>query len=158
MKQEFIALIEKHKGLISKVCNMYTVNAEDRKDLFQDIVVQLWRSYPAFSNASKVSTWMYKIALNVSITHVRKQSRMRRYENLDDEALNLADEQPDVEKAQILHAAIELLTGVEKAIIVLYMDDCSYKEIAEVIGISESNVGFKLNRIKNKLKEMVKNV
>ena len=136
---------------------MYCSHDEDREDLFQDVVLQLWRSFPSFSNASKVSTWMYRIALNVAITRLRKESKKARPQELDDEAFNIPEEPFDDEKAKTMHHAIQLLTDVEKAIIMLYMDDYSYREIGEVVGVSESNVGFKLNQIKHKLKSLVKN-
>ncbi|WP_242695914.1 RNA polymerase sigma factor [Desertivirga brevis] len=156
LKQKFISVIEEHKGIISKVCHMYCSRNEDREDLFQDIVLQLWRSFPSFSGGSKVSTWMYRVALNVAITRLRKESKKEQPRELNEEALNIPEEPFDGEKDKIMQQAIQILTDVEKAIVMLYMDNYSYREIGELVGISESNVGYKLNQIKHKLKSQVK--
>src|SRR5688500_5999889 len=108
---------------------MYCSHDEDREDLFQDVVLQLWRSFSSFSNASKVSTWMYRIALNVAITRLRKESKKERPKELNDEAFNIPEVPFDDERAKTMHQAIQRLTDVEKAIIMLYMDDYSYREI-----------------------------
>jgi|SRR5690554_3859185 len=136
---------------------MYCSHQEDREDLFQDILLQLWRSFPSFSNKAKVTTWMYRIALNVSITRLRKEHKKERPKELDEESFSIPEEEIDDEKTKMMHRAIQVLTDIEKAIIMLYMDDYSYRKIAEIIGISESNVGFKLNKIKEKLRNTIKN-
>ena len=158
LKQKFLTLIEEHKGILAKVCNMYCSEAEERRDLFQDIILQLWRAFPAYKGDSKPATWMYRIGLNVSITRLRKKSRQVTYEELSEAVLDMPEVgDPGLEKSQLLYAAIQRLTDVEKAIVMLYMDEYSYKEIADVIGISETNVGFKLSKIRAKLKNIVKN-
>ncbi|MDB5090940.1 MAG: polymerase subunit sigma-70 [Mucilaginibacter sp.] len=157
MKDQFLKLIAENQGLIYKVCNMYCNNKLDKEDLFQDIVLQLWRSYPAFKGDSKVSTWMYRIAINNAITRLRKETRREKFAGLDDEAFRVAaagNDNVDEDIAQ-MYEAIKKLTEVERALTMLYMDDCSYKEIAEIMGLSESNVGFKLNRIKAKLRTLI---
>ena len=157
MKDQFLKLIAENQGLIFKVCNMYCNNKEDKEDLFQDIVLQLWRSYPAFKGGSKVSTWMYRIAINNAITRIRKETKRERFTGLDDEAFRVAAENNTGVDENItqMHQAIKKLTEVERAITMLYLEDCSYKEIAEILGLSESNVGFKLNRIKTKLRALI---
>ena len=132
---------------------MYCNNKEDKEDLFQDIVLQLWRSYSAFKGDSKVSTWMYRIAINNAITRLRKETRREKFTGLDDEAFCIAavDNTPDENIAK-MYEAIKKLSEVERAITILYMDDYSYKEMAEILGLSESNVGFKLNKIRTRLR------
>lgn len=157
MKDQFLKLIAENQGLIFKVCNMYCNNKEDKEDLFQDIVLQLWRSYPAFKGDSKVSTWMYRIAINNAITRLRKAGKREKFAGLDDEAFNVATDGPNAidENISRMFEAIKKLSDVERALTMLYMDDCSYREIAEILGLSESNVGFKLNKVKVKLRTLI---
>lgn len=157
MKDQFLKLIAENQGLIYKVCNMYCNNKWDKEDLFQDIVLQLWRSYPAFKGNSKVSTWMYRIAINNAITRLRKETKREKFTGLDDEAFRVAASEHDNidESIAQMYEAIKKLSEVERALTMLYMDDCSYKEIAEILGLSESNVGFKLNKIKAKLRTLI---
>lgn len=156
MKEQFSILIAEHQGLIFKVCNMYCNSKEDKEDLFQDIVLQLWRAYPSFKGDAKVSTWMYRIAINNAIIRLRKETKREKHVSLDDEAFEVATEDNQInENAAAMYEAIKKLSEVEKALTMLYMDNCSYKEIAEITGLSESNIGFKLNKIKAKLKSLV---
>src|SRR5687768_16212694 len=158
MKKEFTDLINDNRALIFKVCNLYCNNAEDRKDLFQEVVLQLWKSYPSFRNESASSTWIYRVALNTAISNFRKESK--KPENI---SISLYDfEIPAMsgtdtnENKSILYAAINDLSEIEKAIIMLYLDEKSYDEISEIIGITNTNVGARLNRIKTKLSKLVK--
>jgi len=156
LKDQFLTLIADNQGLIFKVCNMYCNNKEDKEDLFQDIILQLWRSYPAFKGDSKVTTWMYRIAINNAITRLRKESRKEKFATLNAEAFGVVAEDNNIdENINQMFEAIKKLSEVERAITVLYMDDCSYKEMAEILGLSESNVGFKLNKIKARLRTLV---
>ncbi|WP_091150225.1 RNA polymerase sigma factor [Mucilaginibacter pineti] len=156
MKEQFLILIADNQGLIFKVCNMYCNNKEDKEDLFQDIVLQLWRAYPSFKGESKVTTWMYRIAINNAITRLRKESRKEKFSPLDEEAFHIAaDDNYMDEQLGLMYEAIKKLSEVERAITMLYMEDCSYKEMAEILGLSESNIGFKLNKIKSRLKTLV---
>ncbi|EOR94741.1 RNA polymerase ECF-type sigma factor [Arcticibacter svalbardensis MN12-7] len=135
---------------------MYCNNKEDKEDLFQDIVLQLWRSFPSFKGDAKVSTWMYRIAINNAITRLRKETKREKFSGLNDEAFEVMVEENAIdEKALMMYEAIKKLTEVERALSMLYLDNCSYKEIAEVMGLSETNVGFKLNKIKAKLRSLV---
>jgi RNA polymerase sigma factor (sigma-70 family) len=135
---------------------MYCNNKEDKEDLFQDIVLQLWRAYPTFKGDSKISTWMYRIAINNAITRLRKETKRKPFIDLGDEALQVAatENAPD-ERMVLMYEAIKKLSEVERAVTMLYMEDCSYKEMAEILGLSESNVGFKLNKIKSRLRTLV---
>jgi RNA polymerase sigma factor (sigma-70 family) len=158
MKKEFIDLVNDNRALIFKVCNLYCDNAEDRKDLFQEVVLQLWKSYPSFKKESAGSTWIYRVALNTAISNFRKESK--KPENV---SFSLYDfdipAMPGTdfnENKSILYTAINHLSEIEKAIIMLYLDEKSYDEISEIIGITNTNVGARLNRIKTKLSKLVK--
>jgi len=158
MEKEFIRMIDKHRGIIYKVCNLYRNKEEDKRDLFQEIVLQLWKSYPSFRGDSKQSTWMYRVALNVAITIFRNDSKKP-----SKQAISLAElEIPDMtglagesDNLIKLKQVIEQLTKIERAITMLYLDEKSYDEIGDIIGISNSNVGVKLNRIKTKIKRII---
>lgn len=157
-KKEFIDLIEKHQGIIYKVSKMYCDKEECQRDLFQDILVQLWQSYPTFNKKSKFSTWMYRVALNTAIAQFRKEKKNPE-ESTPDFPINIPEEESYKEKEdrrELVHKAIARLSKAEKAIIILYMDDYSYEEISEIAGISMTNVGVKINRIKTKLQKILK--
>ena len=137
---------------------MYCDKEECRRDLFQDILVQLWQSYPSFNNKSRFSTWMYRVALNTAIAQFRKDKKNN--EDLTpDVPVNVPEEESFKEKEDrisLVHKAINKLSKAEKAIIILYMDDYSYEEISEISGLTISNVGVKINRIKAKLQKILK--
>jgi RNA polymerase sigma factor (sigma-70 family) len=158
LKEDFLKLIEANQGIIFKVCNMYCSNQEDKEDLFQDILMNLWRSFPNYKQEAKISTWMYRIALNIAITRLRKETRRQPLEALGDEALQISSADANYldEQSALMYQAIKQLSEIERAITMLYLENCSYKEMAEVTGLSESNIGFKLNQIKAKLKMLVK--
>lgn len=160
MNQEertFLELIERHQGIIHKVCRIYAHEAEDRQDLFQEIVYQLWRSKAKFAGKSKFSSWMYRVALHTAITHLRKATRSPKPQDLSEALAEAATEHPprleQEEQKAFLYQAIEQLSPVEKAVIVLYLEEHSYDEIADIMGMTRNHVGVKLNRIKNKLRE-----
>jgi RNA polymerase sigma-70 factor (ECF subfamily) len=139
---------------------MYCDSQEDRNDLFQEIVVQLWKSYPSFRQESKVTTWMYRVALNTAITFFKKSKRRPDQNSLTYENFQLADEEYDAETEEnirLLHAAVSQLTGVEKSIILLFLENKKYEEIAEITGITQNYVRVKMNRIKKKLKKLMVN-
>lgn len=153
----FLALISEHQGIIHKVCRLYRDIREDREDLFQEITFQLWKSHQTFKNESKISTWIYRIALNTAIASFRKKKHAIEYSPV---LPDLADEQPDEELAirqERLFNALKRLNDADKALITLYLEDLSYQQIAEITGISENNVGVKLNRIKIKIKNFLNN-
>ena len=158
MKQEFVDLINNNRGLIFKVCNLYCKQAEDRKDLFQEVVLQLWKSFPSFKGGPASSTWIYRVALNTAISNFRKTSKrpeqvaMTHY---DFEIPTMCGTEL-AENTSILYEAINHLNEIEKAIIMLYLDEKTYDEISEIIGITNSNVGARLNRIKTKLSKLIK--
>ena len=157
MKEEFTQLISENEPILLKVCNVYCREVADREDLYQDILIQLWKSFPTFGGQSKVSTWLYKIALNTAITRYRKVKRLPVKEPITEHSIILTNQDNSREENnRFLYAAIEDLNKVEKAIITLYLEEVKYQEIAEIMGISESNVGFKINRIKKKLRDKLK--
>lgn len=159
MEKVFVEMINTHRGIIFKVCNLYGLNQEDKNDLFQEIVLQLWRAFPSFRSESKQSTWMYRVALNTAITIFRKESKRPGRMSLSGEEFQIPDMSilsDSDEQMLMLNRAILCLTEIERAIILLYLEDKSYEEISEIIGISKSNAGVRINRIKIKLEKIVK--
>jgi RNA polymerase sigma factor (sigma-70 family) len=152
----FLSVIESHKGILYTVANAYCKNTEDRKDLIQEIVIQIWHAFDTYDPQFKYSTWIYRIALNVAISFYRKETRrMRISGHLPDDILTLPDATYDAQKSEeieILHRFIAELCEFDKALMLLYLDEKSYKEIAEITGITETNVATKIARIKIALK------
>ena len=137
---------------------MYCDKEECRQDLFQDILVQLWQSFPTFNKQSKFSTWMYRVALNTAIAQFRKDKKNNE-NTLQEIPVNIPEEESCKEKEdrrELVQKAINKLSKAEKAIIILYMDDYTYEEISEIAGITLSNVGVKISRIKTKLEKILK--
>lgn len=157
MEKEFTGLINQHKGIIYKVCQLYCNDNEDRKDLFQEIVIQLWKAYKNFRGEAKISTWIYKIALNTALSNLKIEGKKKFIRTISDHELEIPTmEINENEHLKSLYQAIQQLTEIEKAIIMLYLDDKTYEEITEIVGISKTNVGVKLNRIKLKLSKIIK--
>ena len=158
-ERQFEKHIREHELLLHKVCRMYAYTDADRQDLFQEMVIQLWKAYPKFKGDAKLSTWMYRIAINTAITGLRKKKNfITTYghasfpENISDDSPGMAQE----EQLQQLYKAIEQLNEIEKAIVMLYMEDRSYTEMEDILGISEGNLRVKMNRIKEKLRQLTK--
>ena len=153
---DFLARIGRHQGIVRKVALSYSRNAADRRDLEQEILAQLWKSWPAYDEARPFATWMYRVALNVAISIARSQ-RWHEPEpaSLDDDASALPGDDGDVERAQgvrELRAFIASLDELNRALILLYLDELNYAEIADILGISETNVATKINRVKQSLR------
>ncbi len=158
MEKEFLQIVQKNQGIIHKVCNIYCDVQEDRNDLFQEIVAQLWKSFPTFQNRSKFSTWMYRVALNTAITSFKKAKRRPDQNRLTYDNFQIEDNSYDTETEENikqLHRAVAQLSGVEKSIVLLYFENKKYEEIAEITGISQNYVRVKMNRIKKKLKKLM---
>lgn len=155
LQDRFQALVDEHKKILYKVCNLYCRNRDDRDDLAQEIVVQLWRSFGSFDGRCQFSTWMYRIALNVAISFYRRESTRTRHVISDNERLlNAVDESAtQSEELQLLYQFIAGLDPLNKALVLLYLDGNSYQEIASVLGISETNVATKISRLKNMMKQ-----
>lgn len=153
----FLSVVQTNKGIIYKVVNSYCQNIEDRKDLVQEIIIQLWKSFDNYDDNFKHSTWMYRISLNVAISFYRKENRRKKISNpLIDGIINFSDNDDFEDKKTdlgILQQMISQLKDLDKALILLYLEEKSYKEISQIIGISETNVATKINRIKNSLKQ-----
>ena len=157
-EQEFLSLINQHKGILYKVSRMYFDNLEDQQDLFQEIILQLWTSLDSFKGNSKLSSWMYRVALNTAIVFFKKEKR--KLDNIipvkiEPIALDVYDTDKDL---QLVHfyKAVKELNKIEKALIFQFIEGLSGKEIAENLGISEVNVRVKTNRTKIKLQEIIK--
>ena len=157
-KKTFLNIITNNQGIIHKVCGIYCDTSEDREDLFQEIVAQLWRSFPSFRAEAKVSTWMYRVSLNTAITHFKRDKRRPDREAFEHSSVQIVDIEYDdsyEENIKLLHKAISKLTGIEKSIVLLYLEDKKYDEIAEIVGITQNYVRVKMNRIKAKLKKLM---
>jgi RNA polymerase sigma-70 factor, ECF subfamily len=152
---EFVALIGQHHLMLKKVCAIYRVNPSDRDDLLQEIIYQLWKSWPSFEGKSKFSTWLYRIALNTAISDLRKKKPVvLPLEPSHLPAIPSDQQESDMEaKLTMMHEAINELSDIEKAIVMLYLDDRSYHEMEEVLGINQNNLRVKMNRIKEKLRK-----
>ena len=153
----FLSVLEAHKGILYKIAGSYCKAKEDRQDLVQEMVYQLWKSFDQYDDQYKYSTWIYRIALNVAISFYRKDSRRKEMNYAVGEALlEMPDTmvEPDTDPNIIaLQAFISELKEMDKALMLLYLEDRSYKEMADILGISESNVGTKINRIKTALRD-----
>ena len=154
VKNRFVKLVHDNQAVIHKICNMYCNNVDDKQDMYQEITLQLWKSYPGFQHKSGFSTWMYRIALNTAITMTRK---MKVFEELgqNPSAVLLEEDNELDEDIKILYKAIHKLNKIEKAIILLWLEEKSYTEIADITGLTVKNVSVKLVRVKKKLNEII---
>jgi RNA polymerase sigma factor (sigma-70 family) len=157
LPKEFIGIIQENAGLLYKAVKVYTNSKEDEQDLYQEIVYQLWKSYPSFRKESKISTWMYCIAMNTAIAHLNKEKRKGNQVPIDEWLINQTDITDTAmnERSAVLFAQIKQLNDVEKGIILLYLEGKTYEEMAGIIGFSETNVGTRLARIKQKIKDQI---
>lgn len=158
LENKFVKELEENQSIIHKVCRTYTNNEAAHKDLFQEITIQLWKAYPKFRGDSKFSTWMYRVAFNTAISLYRKSKRTIEtseiYDNLKELEYKDYDDAQD-KQLKLLYQAIYSLNDIEKALALLYLEDKSYKEIANTLGISEVNARVKMNRTKTKLKNIL---
>jgi RNA polymerase sigma-70 factor (ECF subfamily) len=155
---EFLRAINDHRGAIHRVTRAYAAGADAREELFQEIVYQLWRAFPAFRRQSSAMTWIYRIALNTAITDLRRRVRRPTQVPLDTD-LDIADPRLPSDgrsdRIELLYRAIRQLTAIDRAIVMCYLDDLPYKRIGEILGLSESTVGARLTRVKGKLQQLV---
>ena len=155
---EFVALLDEHQNIIHKICRLYTNNEVEHEDLFQEISIQLWRSYNRFEGKSKFSTWMYRVGLNTAITLYRKEKKQLNTQPLNDQFTAIAQEEYNTqvdEQMAWLYQKIKDFSEIDKALVLLYLEDKRYDEIAETLGISAGNARVKMNRIKERLKKMI---
>ncbi|WP_395809834.1 RNA polymerase sigma factor [Daejeonella sp.] len=154
-RQHFLNIIEQHKGILYTVARAYCPNADDRQDLIQEMMIQIWQSIHKYDDQFKISTWLYRISLNVAISFYRKSStRSKKYTELTEQLIEtpVEDKSENERQLYLLDQFISELKEIDKALMILYLEDKSHTEIAEILGISVSNVGTKIGRIKNKLK------
>jgi len=156
---DFVALVNQYRGAIERVSRTYTASATEREDLVQDIVYQLWRAFPSFRKESALLTWVYRVAINTAITGLRRRTRRPLHVPLDAAAgLALPRTSAADPRMELLYQAIRRLDDVDRALVMCYLDDLSYKEMADVLGLSETNVGARLSRTKTRLQELVRSM
>ncbi len=158
-QKEFLYQLSENQGIIHKICRIYTDNIHDHEDLFQEIVIQTWKSYSNYRGDAKFSTWIYKIGLNTALALFKKKNHKKEelHENLTH--FKIYDDNSHEEKnaqIQAMYDAIHLLSDVEKALIMMFLEDKPYKEISEILGITEGNARVKMNRAKEKLRNLIK--
>ncbi|MES2108380.1 MAG: sigma-70 family RNA polymerase sigma factor [Bacteroidota bacterium] len=153
----FLSVIEQNKGIIYKIANSFKKDENDKKDLMQEIILQLWRSFDSYDEKSKFSTWMYRVALNVAIASYRKEKRQNEIiAPMPESVIALADENISTEREDdlnLLQKFISELKELDRALMLLYLEERSGKEMAEILGLSETNIRTKINRIKEQLKQ-----
>lgn len=161
-EDKFISVIKDNQKLIYKICYSYCSNQENRKDLEQEILLQLWGSFPKFDGRVKISTWIYRIALNTAISFYRNDCKhSKKNDPIDVSIISNSNFETETEKDEnisLLFQFIESFNEMDKALILLYLDDNKYKEIADILGITETNVATKISRIKKRLKEQFSNI
>lgn len=157
-KEEFLEVLSKYQGILHKVNYVYFKNKVDREDNLQEIIYQLWKSFPNIKNPDSIGSWIYAVSINTSISRVKKVTPIVYRENVPEIAdkSDFVDNMSHNESLQLLLNAIYTLNEVDKSIILLYLEEKSYDEIAEIIGISKSNVGVRINRAKEALKQNLK--
>lgn len=158
----FDALLQQHRGIVLKVANSYAYGAEDRADLAQDIATQLWRAWPAYDPARRFSTWMYRIALNTAISWLRAETLRRRHavpldESLHEHADEGAARPEDGERLRLLWRFMDTLDPLNRALLVLYLEERSTREMAEILGLGESSVTSRISRLKQRLRDWAAN-
>lgn len=154
----FVNLLEENQNILHKICKLYTSDLDSHNDLFQEMVIQLWKAYPSFKGDSKFTTWAYRVALNTAISLYRSSKRKITTVDWDISLQNIKYEEYSHEEEQqlkLMYCAVRQLNDIEKALVYMYLEDKDYAEIAETLGISEVNARVKMNRIKTKLKNII---
>lgn len=154
MKEEFIEILTNYQGILHKVNLIYFRTKSDREDNFQEIIYQLWKSFPKLKNKNSIGSWIYAVSINTSISKIKKESRIEYRESLPDliETTETFEKMSMNEDLSLLIQAIYHLNEIDKSIMLLYLEEKSYDEIAEILGISKSNVGVRIIRAKEQLK------
>ena len=155
-RAEFADVLQRHRGLVFKVAHSYSRDAEDRDDLAQEIAAQLWRAWPSYDPHRPLATWMYRIALNVAISHLRGRSRHDAHHvPLDEshEAIEGAADDAEADRLRTLQQLIARLDALDRALLLLYLDERSHREIAEILGLTETNVATRIGRLKQRLRD-----
>ncbi|MEL6719487.1 MAG: sigma-70 family RNA polymerase sigma factor [Bacteroidota bacterium] len=156
-EEAFVQLIQKNEGIIFKITTIYAKDQFDQKDLYQEIVYQLWKSFDTYREKAKWTTWMYRVAMNTAITRKKKSRKSLEMLPIDQVILNKIEIKDQIleERIQLLYAHIQQLNPLEKGLVFLFLEGKKHEEIAQVTGLSKTNVGTKLGRIKQKLKERI---
>lgn len=153
-QDRFLDRVHEHQGIVRRVCSLYAVNRDERDDLYQEIVLQLWRAFPGFRGDSKFSTWMYRVALNTALLSRRRGAhRVRTTTDVDLADAPAAAPERDDDDVRALYAAIRTLPTLDRAIVLLYLEQHSHDEIAAITGLETKNVGVRIVRIKKRLRE-----
>ena len=158
LEDKFLNDFESNQNIVHKICRIYTTNSNDHNDLFQEITIQVWKNYSKFRGDAKFSTWMYRVALNTAISLYRKSTKSVKTQDISDIAYKIKSvDYDDTEEKQLkaLYNAIQKLNDIDKALVFLYLEDKSYRDISETLGISEVNARVKMNRAKDKLKKVL---
>lgn len=153
-EQAFLSMLDDYKSVIAKVCCVYASPGADFGDLYQETVVNLWQGYDRFRGDAKISTWIYRVAINTCITWIRRNRRYRDTLSIDEVVPLEAEESTRMADYKQLQMLISQLEPLEKAVVTLWLDEKSYEEIAAITGLSQSNVGVKIHRIKDKLAKL----
>ena len=159
LEHNFVTQLEQNQNIVHKICRLYTNDSDGHNDLFQEITIQLWRAYPKFRGDSKFSTWMYRVALNTALTEKRRNKTKVSISflgSLKDDKAQESIVDAHEENLNLLFSAISKLTEVEKAVVMLYLDDKSYEDMEDVLGINQGTLRVKMNRIKEKLRQITK--
>lgn len=153
MEEKFTELLQQNQGIVHKISNLYFRERLEKEDYHQELIIQLWKAFPSFNNEAKFSTWMYRVCLNAAIDILRKEkNQLKQVKMAEADVKQIAsNDPPENSNQEKLYQAISQLSPIDKAIITLYLDEYSYKEIAEIIGVSESNTGVKISRIKSQI-------
>ena len=153
MEDKFTELLHENQGIIHKICNLYFGDRLEKEDYQQELIIQLWKAFPSFNSTAKFSTWMYRVCINAAIDIKRKEKRQWKYVKLSEvESHNIPlNDDTNVDNQERLYKAIRALSDVDRAIITLYLEEYSYKEISKMIGISESYTGVKISRIRSEI-------
>jgi len=156
-KEAFLEAIEQNKGIIYKIAAIYSNDQQDKNDLVQEIIYQLWKSFDSFQKKSSLSTWIYRVTMNVGIYHLKSSKKRVKTVELTEEALDYRQESSadEEEKLAILKWHLQQLSPLDKGIILLYLENKSYEEIAGIVGLSPTNIGTKIYRIREKLKNKI---
>jgi len=155
LKEEFLEIVSKYQGILHKVNLIYFKNKTDREDNFQEIIYQLWRSFPTLKNKNSIGSWIYAVSINTSISKIKKDVRIEYHDKLPEvsDTFDMIENLTVDKNLELLLKAIYKLNEIDKSIMLLYLEEKSYDEIAEIIGISKSNVGVRINRTKELLKQ-----
>lgn len=155
-KRNFIRIVESNQGIIKSLCNAYYVSYEDQKDVFQDIILQLWKSFDTFRGESKISTWIYSVSLNTILAKVRKEKTRITTESISCSELTFSNAMAD-DDTELLNRVLQYLKGLDKAIVILYLEGYKNKEISQILNLTPTNVSTRLSRVKAELKAKFKN-